>query len=144
MNKVIRRIGIPIVVCAVVVWVILRLIFGGGSNYENLSTNAEISSDSLQLVLSHSEPIGNIAVSIDGRIFFSIHPESNPKNKLMEWADGRAIPFPNLDYQEDSLNSVLGVMIDAQNRLWVLDNGFHGVHRPSITAFNLKTGKSTY
>ncbi|MDH3990584.1 MAG: hypothetical protein OEV34_15730, partial [Gammaproteobacteria bacterium] len=98
--------------------------YGGGEHYDDLSTEPLLGEDALEEVLSYAEPIGNVAVGPDGRIFFTVHPESRPKgNKLLEWVDGAAIPYPNGTVQPHLFDTVLGVVIDRHNRLWTIDNG---------------------
>ena len=44
--------------------------YGGGEHYDDLSTEPLLGEDALEEVLSYAEPIGNVAVGPDGRIFF--------------------------------------------------------------------------
>ena len=55
---------------------VLWVRYGGGGPYPDLTTNPVMAASSLEEVLSFPEPIGNVAVSSDGRIFFTVHPES--------------------------------------------------------------------
>ena len=119
----------------------LRVRHGGGEAYPDLTTPAILDEDELEEVLAYPEPIGNVAVSHDGRIFFTVHPESRPQgNKLLEWVDGAAVPFPNGAVQPHLLGTVLGLVIDQQNRLWTIDHGNHGFGTARLLAFDLETG----
>lgn len=144
MSKWLKKGLITLVSCLFLIWLILRFIFGGGSEYIDLNTVALIPSDSLIEVLEFHEPVGNIAVSNSERIFFSIHPEARSNFKIMEWINNEAIPFPSESFQKDSLTNVLGIVIDRQNRLWLLDNGFHGLERPTIWAIDLQNDQVVY
>jgi sugar lactone lactonase YvrE len=62
--------------------------------------------------------------------------------KLVEWVDGRAVPYPDAAAQAQFL-APLGVRIDRQNRLWVLDHGRHGLERARLVAFDLASGTIT-
>ena len=133
---------IVLIICLATV---LRLRFGGGTEYENLSTEPLYDKHQLELFFSHPEPIGNIAVSktVDSlkatRVFFTIHPESRPQNsKLIEIVNGQALPYPNQEMQ-DQFVTILGIYSDLQNRLWVLDYGNHGIQDVKLTAFDLNT-----
>lgn len=120
---------------------VLRLRYGGGEPYPDLSTTPLLPEGSLETVLSYPEPIGNVAAGPDGRLFFTVHPESRPEgNKLLEWVDGAAVPYPNGTVQPHLFETVLGLVIDRQNRLWVIDNGNHGFGTPRLIAFNLADG----
>ena len=95
----------------------------------------------IEEVLSYKEPIGNVAVSQKGRLFFTVHPESRPRgNKLLEWVDGAAIPYPNGTVQPHLFQTVLGLVIDRQDRLWTIDHGNHGFGTARLLAFDLASG----
>jgi sugar lactone lactonase YvrE len=128
--------------------VFLRARYGGGRPYPDLTTAPLIADDQLERVVTFEQPIGNVAVSAAGRLFFTVHPESRPEGpKLWEWKDGRAVPFPDPALQERLLQTPLGVRIDRRGgeaggaeRLWVIDHGFHGLKTPRLLAFDLATG----
>ena len=120
---------------------VLRLRYGGGEPYPDLSSAPLLPESALEVVLSYPEPVGNVAVAADGRIFFTVHPESRPEgNKLLEWVDGAAVPYPNGTVQPHLFETVLGLVVDRQNRLWVVDNGNHGFGTPRLLAFDLADG----
>ena len=119
----------------------LRIRYGGGDPYPDLSTPPLLNEDALEEVLRYPEPIGNVAVSRDGRVFFTVHPESRPQgNRLLEWVDGAAVPYPSGTVQPHLFNTVLGLVIDRQDVLWTIDNGNHGFGTPRLLGFNLATG----
>lgn len=114
---------------------------GGGQPYRDLNTTAVLPSSALQVAAQYPEPIGNIAVSADGRLFFTVHPESRPEtNKLLEWRDGKAVPYPDAAFQS-RLDTPLGMTIDSRQRLWVIDHGMHGAKGARLLSFDLATGK---
>lgn len=121
---------------------IVYTLFGGGKPYADLSGTPLLPEGTIEAVVASDRPMGNAAVSADGRIFYTIHPESNPTGpKLYEWADGRAVPYPNAEEQDKLFTSPLGVTIDGTNRLWVIDPANHGMGQPRLTAFDLATNK---
>ncbi|MFU8896867.1 MAG: L-dopachrome tautomerase-related protein [Gammaproteobacteria bacterium] len=120
----------------------LRLYFGGGVPYPELAAAPALSEAQLLEVLAYPEPIGNVAVSATGRIFFTVHPEARVDGpRLLEWRNDRAEPYPSADAQTDILATPLGVVVDRQNRLWVIDPGQHGFGRPRIIAVDLATDR---
>ena len=122
--------------------IFVRVRYGGGEPYDDLSTAPLLDDAVLEKVLQYPEPIGSVAVSGDGRIFFTIHPESRPQgNKLLEWVSGAAVPFPNGAAQPQLFDSVLDLTIDNQGRLWTIDHGNHGFGAPRLLAFDLRTGE---
>jgi len=113
---------------------------GGGSPYPDLSTAPALNSTSLEQVLEYPEPVGNVAVNRDGRLFFTVHPESRPTgNKLLELVRGAATPFPSGGEQAELFDTVLGLAIDRFNRLWTIDHGNHGTRPARIVAIDLDT-----
>ncbi|HSD69342.1 MAG TPA: L-dopachrome tautomerase-related protein [Woeseiaceae bacterium] len=127
---------------ALLVAAVLRIRYGGGEPYTDLSTPPLLPESQLETVLEYPEPVGNVAVNRDGRIFFTVHPESRPQgNKLLEWVDGAAVPYPSGTVQPHLFNTILGVVIDRQNRLWTIDHGNHGFATARLLAFDLDSGE---
>lgn len=123
----------------------LRVRYGGGGDYQDLSTNPLLPDAELETVLAYPEPIGNVAVGHDGRLFFTVHPESRPQgNKLLEWVDGAAIPFPDGKSQPELFDTVLGLTIDQHDRLWTIDHGNHGFSQVRLLAFALESGETIH
>jgi len=140
-----RFLFVVVALCGAIILVlalVVRSRYGGGRPYPDLTTSPLLGSDALEEVVAFDEPIGNLAVSSDGRVFFTVHPESRPKdNRLMEWADGVARPWPDARSQRELFQTVLGVVIDRQARLWTIDHGFHGFGTPRLLAFEVATGQ---
>lgn len=121
--------------------VVFRLRYGGGEPYPDTTTEPILPASALEVVVSYPQPIGNVAVSDDGRVFFTVHPESRPTGpKLLEWRDGAAHPWPDAAAQ-DRFETVLGVTVDRQGRLWTIDPGHHGTGTPRLLAFDLASGE---
>ena len=138
MKKLLLSILVLVLVITTAVWIR----YGGGSPYPDLSTTPLLDSAELEEVLSYREPVGNVAVSSDGRIFFTVHPESRPTgNKLLEFVRGAAVPYPSGGVQAELFDTVLGVAIDRFNRLWTIDHGNHGLRSPRIVAIDLDTNE---
>jgi sugar lactone lactonase YvrE len=96
----------------------------------------------VEIAATYHEPIGNVAVSDNGRLFFTAHPEARPVGpRLLEWVDGTAVPFPGAERQEELFRSPLGVAIDRRDRLWVVDHADHGAGTARLLAFSLATGE---
>lgn len=119
----------------------LRLWFGGATPYVDLTGAPQVGEPGIETVLAHTDPIGNVAVSNGGRVFFTVHPEGRPKGpRLFEWRNGAAVPFPAAEIQEVVFETPLGLVIDRQARLWVIDPAHHGFGRPRIVAIDLDSG----
>jgi len=116
-------------------------IYGGGQPYRNLSTPPIYPDSALEIAYTSSEPLGNVTTTSDGRIFFSIHPEAGALGpKLLELVNGEAVPWPNEGTSRNSFPYLLGLAADQQNRLWLLDHGFHGFKEAQLTSYDLETG----
>lgn len=116
--------------------------YGGGEPYPDLTTTPILPADVVEEVLAYPEPIGNLAVSALGRLFFTVHPEARPPgNRLLEYVAGAAVPFPDGASQQTLFDTVLGITIDRQNRLWTIDHGNHGFGVVRLLGFDLDTGK---
>jgi len=123
----------------------IRARFGGGRHLPDLTTAPVLPPTALQTVVDLDYPPGNVAVSADGRVFFTLHPDGNPPNKVLELVDGRPVPYPNEAYQHEAADipwfqTILSLRIDRQGKLWVLDFADFGRGRPRITAFDLESG----
>jgi sugar lactone lactonase YvrE len=116
--------------------------YGGGEPYPDLTAAPLLDAGGLEEVLSYPLPIGNVAVSRTGRVFFTVHPEARPEgNKLLEIVDGAAVPYPGLRQQQSLFDTVLGIAIDRQDHLWTIDHGNHGTREARLLAFDLGSGK---
>jgi sugar lactone lactonase YvrE len=132
-------IGFVVLVAALALFLVGR--YGGGEPYPDLSDTPLFGEGALEVVVASPEPLGNLAVSEDGRIFYTIHPESRPTGpKLLEWVDGMPQAFPSEEAQA-LFETPLGIVIDRQNRLWSIDHGNHGTGTPRLLAFDLETGE---
>ncbi len=135
-----KNILLFLVILVLIGTIVLWVRYGGGAPYPDLSTAPVLTADELEEVLSYREPIGNVAVNRDGRVFFTVHPESRPGgNKLLEYVRGAAVPYPSGGVQSELFDTVLGVSIDRYNRLWTIDHGNHGMRTARIVAIDLDT-----
>jgi sugar lactone lactonase YvrE len=83
-------------------------------------------------------PPGNVAVTESGRVFFTFHPEGKPKIRVAELVNGEVKPFPSEKAQK-KFNTPLGIRVDRQGRLWVLDYARYRLlgGTPRLTAWDL-------
>lgn len=99
----------------------------------------------LEVVATLDVAPGNIAVSPDGRVFFTFHPEGRPSGtKLAELVGDKPQPFPTVEMQtlqsgKPSFDTPLGVRLDHRGWLWTIDHGMHGLRTPRLLAFDIKT-----
>ena len=137
------RLAAVLVVLTLFVVVVVRVRYGGGQPYPDVTGPPILPDAALETVVSFGQPIGNVAVSADGRLFFTVHPESRPTGPVLwEWRDAEAVPFPAADLQQSLFDTPLGVVVDRQNRLWTVDHGSHGFGSPRVVALDLGTGEA--
>jgi sugar lactone lactonase YvrE len=104
-----------------------------------------VSAGAVEVVAELPAPPGNLALGPEGRVYFTFHPEAPIQElKLAELLpDGSYRAFPNKAWQSEREGpyfvAPLGVRVDTQGRLWVLDHGDYGDETPSLTAFDLAT-----
>lgn len=139
------RILLGLLALVLALLVTVRLIYGGGeAGFPDRTGAPMLSADALEVVAETDYPPGNIAVAPDGRVFFTLHPEGRPPVNVVEWRDGKAVPWPSPAFQPGggeayAFQEILSLRIDRQNRLWLLDNAVHGTGQPRILAFDLDT-----
>lgn len=138
--KILLRLLLGLLVFAGLLLAVVKLRYGGGAtDFPDRSGAPALPESALEVVAQLPTPPGNIAVSAEGRVFVSLHPEAKPPYALAAIVDGKPQPWPDAAAQA-RFTDVLGIRIDAQNRLWTLDNGGHGLKPARLTAFDVATG----
>ena len=96
----------------------------------------------LTVVASLSVPPGNITVSRDGRIFLILHQFHDPQDCVCELVDGALRPFPRgPGAGRLGFASVLGIQIDANDQVWMLDNGTQSRFLPKLVAWDTRENR---
>jgi len=124
----------------------LRLLLGGGDRLEDRTGEPRLPAGALEVIANLDFPLGNIAVSRSGRVFFTFHPDGDPPIEVAEPVGGKPVPYPNEAFQGAAggisySQSVLSLRIDRQERLWVLDYAWYGRGQPRILAFDLASNQ---
>ena len=140
------RIVAAVLLAALLVVLAIWLKFGFGDSMVDLTTDPVLPASALERVADLNYPPGNIAVSPDGRVFFTLHPDGDPPGKVYELVDGKPRPYPNAAFQhrrkdEPFFDTILSLRIDRQNRLWTLDYARFGRGVPRLLAFDLTSGR---
>lgn len=146
MHRGVIRIIAVVAAVLLVVALGIRARFGGGKRLEDRTSAPRLQPAQVEPIANLDHPPGNIAVSADGRVFFTFHPDGDPPVKLAELVNGRPVPYPNEEYQKPAegkphFQTPLAIRIDAQNRLWVLDYAGYAMGQPRLVAFDLATGQ---
>ncbi|MDD9893620.1 MAG: hypothetical protein OXT49_08970 [Gammaproteobacteria bacterium] len=140
-----RKVLLVVLLLLVAIPLMVKLRYGGGEPFPVMQMTPTMDSGALELVADLPAPPGNIAVSDQGRVFFTYHPEGKPTVKVAELVDGKALPWPSIEFQTGDgepryFQNVLSLRIDRQDRLWTLDNANHGLGQPRLLAFDIETG----
>lgn len=131
-----------LVLLAALALFLLERRYGGGEPFPDRTGPPTLPGSALEKVADLDLPPGNIALSPDGRLFFSFHPEAHPPVAVAEWIDGRAVPYPPGGLPDGlAFQSVLSVRIDRQGRLWVLDYAHHGTGQARLLGFELASDR---
>jgi sugar lactone lactonase YvrE len=140
--------GVALVLVALVV--LVRVFFGGGARMPDRTGAPERPASALETVVDLDYPPGNVAVAPDGRVFFTLHPDGDPPEHLLELVDGTPRPWPP-DF--DEFQTVLSLRIDTspaakaatgQGRLWTADHANFGQGTPRLVAFDLASGREVH
>lgn len=103
-------------------------------------------SPQLNVVATLDQAPGNITVTPDKRIIFSLHQFFSPDWRVAEWTNQGIKPFPTVDIAssndpEIALHSVLGIQSDSRGIVWMLDNGMRGGATPKLLAWDTRGDK---
>ena len=138
--RVFRALLLFFVAAAALLFLGLRARYGGGERFPDRSGEPSLDGSALEVVANLDFPPGNVAVSANGRVFATFHPEGDPPFAVFEVVDGKPVAYPpgglpgGLRYQ-----SVLSLRIDRRNHLWILDYARHGLGSPRLLSFDLAT-----
>ncbi|HEY1013350.1 MAG TPA: L-dopachrome tautomerase-related protein [Herpetosiphonaceae bacterium] len=125
----------------------VKITRGSGATYPNLNTAPLFGPHAVSIAAELPLPPGNVAVAADGRIFFNYHylgGKDRAGNSVFELINGTPVPYPNTAFQPN-FNTTLGMVIDAQNRLWTIDpGGVDGARNTRLLAFDLATNEIAY
>lgn len=98
----------------------------------------------LEVVLASPRRPGNVAVAPDGRVFITYHALSDAPAQLAEIKNGRALPYPDSSLQRNgaaasdaTIDTPLGLQVDRQQRLWVIDMGLN-LGKTRLWSFDLR------
>ncbi len=86
---------------------------------------------------------GNLTHSADGRTFISLHQLYMPPFAVAEIVDGDPVPFPDASWHDPAsppdarLFAVLGVQVDAEGILWMLDDAVGFDAQPKLVGWDL-------
>lgn len=139
--KLVSHLLIGAVCVAVLLGLSVRMRYGGGRPFPEITVAEGRDGGTLEKVADLSLPPGKAVVTEDGRIFFIAHPALKADGaKLFEVVDGHAIAYPNEVFQGQLL-APSGLSLDGDGHLWVLDGGSMGIEPHHIYAFDLRAAR---
>lgn len=132
-------------VAALLVFVKLR--YGGGRPYPDVSTEPLVPAGRVETLVEHPLPLGNVATSRGGRIFYNTHPFTQSQRFadafLFELVGGKPKPYPDLASQGD-LAFVFGLTVDALGRLWLVAPATLDRARTRLIAYDLASDRRVF
>lgn len=143
-TKILLRIVLGLIGIVLLLLIGLRLFFGGGQLYPDVSTAPTLASGDVEVLVTMDYPPGNVTSSTDGRIFFNIHPFAQAfrfrDSFVFELVDGAPTPFPDLATQP-KIKDVFGMTADQQGRLWMISPA--SIERPATQLFAVDLATNT-
>jgi sugar lactone lactonase YvrE len=132
-------------VAALLVFVKLR--YGGGRPYPDVSTEPLVPAGQVETLVEHPLPLGNVATSRGGRIFYNTHPFTQSQRFtdafVFELVGGQPRPYPDLASQGD-LAFVFGLTVDALGRLWLVAPATLDRARTRLIAYDLASDRRVF
>ena len=126
----------------VLVLIFVKLRYGGGAPYPDVSTPPLLAAP--EVLIELDMPPGNVTCSRDGRIFFNTHPFTQSHRFtdafLFELVGGDKRPYPDAASQGD-MRFVFGMTVDAQQRLWLISPAETARERTRIQAYDLGSNR---
>jgi sugar lactone lactonase YvrE len=142
-----KRITLVLLALLVIGLLFLKLQYGGGKLYPDVSTEPLIPQTKVETLVSLEFPPGNVSVAADGRIFFAYHPFAQVHRfdtpSVFELVAGVPKPFPNAEFQK-RYQGVFGMTMDQQNRLWAIEPSGLDHEKSRLMAFDLKTNTQVF
>src|SRR5689334_16237844 len=125
----------------------VKLKYGGGEPYPDLSGSPLLPERALETLVTLDYPPGNVAVSADGRTFLAYHPFAQANRfsdaTVFELAGDKLRPFPSQEWQS-RYQGVFGMTADAQGRLWFIEPRGLDHERTRLLAFDLRDGSQAF
>jgi Major royal jelly protein len=145
--KIISRLFFGLVALLALGLIFLKLQYGGGNLYPDVSKAPLIPAEKVETLVSLEYPPGNVSVAQDGRIFFAYHPFAQVKRfntpSVYELVAGVPKPFPSAEFQS-KYQGVFGMTVDSQNRLWAIEPSGLDHEKSRLIAFDLKTNTQVF
>jgi sugar lactone lactonase YvrE len=142
-----KRILMLLIALVIVLLAVVRVRYGGGSAYPDVSTPPLIGESAMEKLVTLNYPPGNVAMAADSRIFFNYHPFAQAHRfgqpTVFELVDGKPQPYPNADFQA-KYQGVFGMTVDRQQRLWFIEPAGLDHARTRLLAFDLKTNQQVF
>ncbi len=140
MMRFLKWVSLGVVGFLVIVLASIKLIYGGGTPYPDISTTP-LRGD-LETAIELPFPPGMVAVGPTGRVFFTYHPFHRPQDHtehlVFEWVDNMAVPVAPL--HADRLHGVFGITVDARGWLWLVRPGAMERRSTEVLALHPDTG----
>lgn len=121
--RIVKFISFAVIGLVAAALIAVKLIYGGGQPYPDVSTTPL--RDDLEVALELPFPLGMVAAGPDGEIYYTYHPFHAPQNHtealLFALQDGRSIPIG--EGLGERLHGVFGITVDNRGWVWMVRPG---------------------
>jgi sugar lactone lactonase YvrE len=120
----------------------VKLVYGGGEPYPDVSTAPVVSQ--VEVVARLALPPGCVTVTPQGRVFFDTHPFAAPgrfgEPALFELVDGEPVPWPS-EARQELFVAPFGITADRQGRLFVTEPATLERSATRLLGFDVESGE---
>lgn len=142
--RIVRFICFALIGLVALALVVVKVFFGGGQPYPNVST-APLRSD-LEVAIELPFPSGMVAVGPEGQIYYTYHPFHAPQDHtdalLFEWRDGQSVPIAQ--GLGNRLHGIFGITVDSRGWIWAVRPGAMEGRPTEVLAINPISGAITF
>jgi sugar lactone lactonase YvrE len=147
LKKFVLRSLVTLVVLTMAGLIFVKLQYGGGKLYPDVSTTPLIPESKVETLVSLDFPPGNVSVAANGRTFFAYHPFAQVHRfntpSVFELVAGVPKPFPDANFQQ-RYQGVFGMTVDKQNRLWAIEPSGLDHEKTRLIAFDLNNNTQVF
>jgi streptogramin lyase len=145
--RIIHRIFWALAVLIALALIALKVFYGGGKLYPDISTAPLIPEAQVTPLVTLPYPPGNVTAAPDGRIFFAYHPFAQAARfnepTVFELINGKPQPYPDAASQKN-YQGVFGMTADQQQRLWMIEPASLDHAQSKLIAYDLKTNQRIF
>ncbi|WP_373635077.1 hypothetical protein [Yoonia sp. SS1-5] len=142
--RLVRLIVFALIGLAALALVVVKLNYGGGQPYPDVST-APLRND-VEVAIELPFPPGMVAVGPKGEVYYTYHPFHAPQDHtdalLFAWREGQSLPVAQA--LGDRLHGIFGITVDSRGWIWAVRPGAMEGRPTEVLAINPASGEITF